>query len=204
MLVRSVVLKSKLAMSTTATPDNLVRLSERERFYRFCKAHIAARDNGGYITSQASRLLLKYVKACLAKLPVDERDLEEVTRKAIDRCPVHRIDLDALERFEIVMRSTEYAVSATGDEFAYSKLLQEALIDGVPMIRVAWEPTWEPVANVPKSALKKYRDKKRDARAMRGRSAAIVAQARKAGSRSKAKAAGKRINNAQPRLSAPA
>ncbi|GLE08145.1 hypothetical protein PINS_up019107 [Pythium insidiosum] len=162
-------------MSTSKDQDG--QLSERERFYRFCRAHITARDEGGYITSQASRLLLKYVRACLSKLPQHKRNFEEVTRKAIDRCPVRRIDLDALERFELVMRSTEYAVSATGDEFGKKKLLQEAVIDGVPMIRVEWEPTWEPVTNIPKSALKKYRDKKRDMRAIRGRSAAIMAQA---------------------------
>ncbi|GLE05422.1 hypothetical protein PINS_up014435 [Pythium insidiosum] len=134
-------------MSTSKDQDG--QLSERERFYRFCLAHITARDEGGYITSQASRLLLKYVRACLSKLPQHKCNFEEVTRKAIDRCPVRRIDLDALERFELVMRSTEYA----------------------------WEPTWEPVTNIPKSALKKYRDKKHDMRAIRGRSAAIMAQA---------------------------
>ncbi|KAJ0407572.1 hypothetical protein P43SY_006890 [Pythium insidiosum] len=122
-------------MSTiiTASKDQKEQLSERERFYRFCRAHITARDEGGYITSQASRLLLN-------------------------------IDLDALERFELVMRSTEYA----------------------------WEPAWEPVTNIPKSALKKYRDKKRDMRAIRGRSAAIMAHVEKATSTRKTGLASKR------------
>ncbi|KAJ0392526.1 hypothetical protein P43SY_002493 [Pythium insidiosum] len=85
-------------------------------------------------------------------------------RQALDRCPRRRIDLDVLEQYELVVRNLEYADNATGDEFAFSAILREAIVDGEPKVLVQWEPTWEPVGNVCKSALKKYRDEQRNKR----------------------------------------
>ncbi|GLE06763.1 hypothetical protein PINS_up016279 [Pythium insidiosum] len=59
--------------------------SLRREFYMLCKEHLASRDGGGYITSQAFRLLLKNVKGYMLKLPLLQRKLEAVTRKVLDK-----------------------------------------------------------------------------------------------------------------------
>ncbi|KAJ0402031.1 hypothetical protein ATCC90586_010288 [Pythium insidiosum] len=92
--------------------EPFLRPSLRREFYTLCKEHLASRDGGGYITTQASRLLLKHVKAYMLKLPLLQRNLEAVTRKVLDKFPEQRIDLDVLEKYELVPRD-RYAVSAT-------------------------------------------------------------------------------------------
>ncbi|GLD93992.1 hypothetical protein PINS_up002603 [Pythium insidiosum] len=131
--------------------------SLRREFYLLRKEHLASRNGGGYITSQASRLLLKHVKAYMLKLPLLQRNLEAVTRK--------RIDLDVLEKYELVPRD-RYAVCATGDEFKYTELLGQRVINGEPKMLVKWEPTWEPLASIRKRDLKEYHDKERKKRRM--------------------------------------
>ncbi|KAJ0391274.1 hypothetical protein P43SY_004821 [Pythium insidiosum] len=140
--------------------------SLRREFYTLCKEHLASRDGGGYITTQASRLLLKHVKAYMLKLPLLQRNLEAVTRKVLDKFPEQRIDLDVLEKYELVPRD-RYAVCATGDEFKYTELLGQRVINGEPKMLVKWEPTWEPLANIRKRDLKDYHDKEREERKKR-------------------------------------
>ncbi|KAJ0391722.1 hypothetical protein P43SY_011246 [Pythium insidiosum] len=109
--------------------------SLRREFYTLCKEHLASRDGGGYITTQASRLLLKHVKAYMLRLPLLQRNFEAATRKVLDKFPEQRIDLDVLEK-----------------------------INAEPKMLVKWEPTWEPLANIRKRDLKEYHDKNRKKR----------------------------------------
>ncbi|RLN95077.1 hypothetical protein BBJ28_00012327 [Nothophytophthora sp. Chile5] len=138
--------------------------SERQLFYAFCKVHLATRPGGGFLIDQASRLLFKHVKECMSKLPLASRKFEEVTIAALDKFPYRSIDLDVLEMYELVARNPEYAVSATGDEFKYRAIFAEAIIEGEAKVLTDWAPTWEPVGNVPKGNLKRFRDKNRDKR----------------------------------------
>ncbi|KAJ0392968.1 hypothetical protein P43SY_007455 [Pythium insidiosum] len=133
----------------------------------------------GYITKEAARKLLKATKMSMSKLPARKRNLEDIARQALDRCPRRRIDLDVLEQHELVVRDLEYAENATGDEFAFSAILREAIVDGEPKVLVQWEPTWKPIGNVRKSALKTYRDEQRNKRKVARRAKKIVARAEK-------------------------
>ena len=158
----------------------LIRVSpmfptDRQLFYALCKVHLGARSGGGFITDQASRLLFNHVKKVMDKVP--SATLEDVTIEALDRFPYRRIDLDILEKFELVPRNPQYAVSATGDEFKFRSILAEAFIGGEPKVLIDWIPTWEPVANVRKDHLKNYRDKKRNKRRVNRRAKAALARA---------------------------
>ncbi|RLN46032.1 hypothetical protein BBJ28_00015350 [Nothophytophthora sp. Chile5] len=145
--------------------------SQRQLFYAFCKVHLATHPGGGFITDQASRLLFKHVKKCMSKLPLTSRKFEEVT---IDKFPYQRIDLGVLEMYELVARNPEYAVSATGDEFKYRAVFAEAIIEGEPNVLIDWAPTWEPIGNVPKCHLKRFRDMNRDKRKVGRRAKAFL------------------------------
>ncbi|RLN14202.1 hypothetical protein BBJ28_00004773 [Nothophytophthora sp. Chile5] len=135
--------------------------SQRAKFHDFCSAFVKARSGGGTVTSQGARLLLVYVKKYMAKLPARKRNLEDVTLTILQRYPEHRIDLNVLEKYELVDRNPLYATSATGDEFKYRRILAEAFLTGEPKVLVDWDPTWEPVANIPKPQMKAFRDKNR-------------------------------------------
>ncbi|RLN93349.1 hypothetical protein BBJ28_00011560 [Nothophytophthora sp. Chile5] len=151
--------------------------SERQLFYAFCKMHLATRPGGGFLTDQASRLLFKHVKECMSKLPLASRKFEEVTIAALGKFPYRRIELDVLEMYELVVRNPEYAVSATGNEFKYRAIFAEAIIEGEPKVLIDWTPTWEPVGNVPKGNLKRFRDKNRGKRKVGRRAQALLTRA---------------------------
>jgi hypothetical protein len=98
------------ANTQPSTPSEVppAQLSERENFYREWRAHLSARGGGGYITKEASRKLLKSLKAAMAKLPARKRNLGAITRQALDRCSDRRIDLDVLEKYDLVVRDLKY------------------------------------------------------------------------------------------------
>ncbi|KAJ0400010.1 hypothetical protein ATCC90586_008116 [Pythium insidiosum] len=117
--------------------------SLRREFYTLCKEHLASRAGGGYITTQAFRRLLKHVKAYMFSF----RCFSATSKRSFAR-PLRCV--------------------RDGDEFKYSELLDERIINGEPNMLVkwepTWEPTWEPLANIRKRDLKEYHDKNRKKR----------------------------------------
>jgi hypothetical protein len=144
----------------------------RVEFRRLCLSIIRSRIDRAYISSHASRLL----RLAIYTYAADDDEVRATVEAILLNVPHRRITVAAIAGFlrqHLNMPITQHPRAQHGRGQVTTRWTYRALMDqrtdedGTIQVLVDWEPTWEPVVNVPGEQVQAFQSQRREERAGR-------------------------------------